>query len=208
MELKDKSVYTLIQKSSNAVELQKEGSAEKPKWYTLSEKVKTFVKNLNEGEGIQIGYAERGDKTYLNFIVPVKGFTKKVKTNAPSVNYPKPDQGGNANKGFQGDLNESIVKQVALKSTAEIVASIVSTKELSAEEIVELSGKIFDGLYAKVQSPSSPSVTVSSNVNKKDTLDTIDGIEEIQDTGKKTPIQNEDSEFVVIEDTDSVDIIL
>lgn len=203
MELKDKSVYTLIQKSSNAVELQKEGSAEKPKWYTLSEKVKTFVKNLNEGEAIQIGYAEKGDKTYLNYVVPVKGFSKKAKSNTTSVNYPKPDQGNNHNKGFQGDLNESIVKQVALKSTAEIVASVVSVKELTVEEIVELSGKIFDGLYAKVQSNSLPplsnSLSQAQDTVPSKTKEKEDTLEEITD-------KNE-SEFKVVTDEEEIDII-
>lgn len=174
MEEKEK-IYRIVRKSQSGNNIQiiedalPDTKASSNDWFTISEKVKSFVKNIEVGQQVKIGFVDKGEKRYLNFCTPVNGFKKKEKKNTPTFKAPTP--GSDNNK-----VNESILKQVALKTTATVVASLGFTKEDKAEDILDISNKIFNGFYSKLTVNEAPSenLTETFSDEPKEEINTSD----------------------------------
>jgi hypothetical protein len=168
-------MYKITRKSfkGDMVELQSADNAtEKPKWYFLDEKVQTYSKNLKKGDTVNAKFIQKGKDSVITYIT--KGGESDVQSPASTdkptssyKSYPKYQSNNATQKPAWGqkspEESERITRLSVLSSTVAIVAAL---KEVTVENVYEITEGLFDALLSKVKETKTENLeTVAPSTN-------------------------------------------
>lgn len=144
--------YRVVKKSfkGNMLCLAEESqSDEEAKWYFLTPPVKSFASKVKAGDVIaDIKTENKGKDTYISRLEVTKnGFITPPSKEGNSSGY----QTQRYYNQKSPEENERITRLSVLSSTATIVASFISRNDVDYENLIALTGEVFDALVGKVK---------------------------------------------------------